>query len=398
MKHRAAELSPEVELLILSARQHPTDSQRKRIRELSENKLNWDTVIKRSTALAVQGLLRRNLSAADAPLPPGVADFLEQEYRLQAIANLKRWHQLQEIVDGLDRSDILAVLLKGAFLAFSVYEDPALRPMYDLDLLCRREDWPVTKEVLQSLGYQEYKRAGDLNPFSSHRTFYRPKSVRVEVHFDLDCGLSTEEIVSRSETVLAGGRPLRTLRFQDLVRHLVVHLANHFRSGSLSLIWFADIHEVASRSKACFRESAHLLSQQVGRSPSGPVVWSFLNRYWLDCVPDNLAGWPVSHAEILDQIGGRRTVPVLRYLDPLRKIRNYPGLGQKIRYLRWLFFPPPSYLAKRGQLKPGRNVYLHYLGRSLYLPVRLVQSALAAYRSDSLRDKTSSTSKSGNHH
>jgi len=380
--HTAVELPREVELLILSARQSATDAQHQRIRELTKSELDWDTVLKNGRSMGVQTLLRRQLQAADASLvPPAVSEFLEQEYRIQAIANLKWWHQLQEIGEAISQLRIRVVLLKGAFLAYSVYEDPALRPMADLDLLCRRQDWTALNQALEQLGYTQLAKVGDLNPFTSHRTFIRPKSLPVEVHLNLDCALTPEEAVERSEKFSAAS-PFFALQFDHMVQHLIAHMANHFRAGSLRLVWFTDIYEAAARTNGRFQVKAKMLYRQAQRSPSGPAIWAFLTRYWLSSPVGVRTRLSASHAEILGPLQGQATVPVLRYLDPVRKVWNYPGVQEKMRYLRWLFFPPASYLIQRGQLEPGANVFLHYVRRTVLLPARLVRSALAAHRSN----------------
>lgn len=391
MNPDAAELSPELELLVLSARQHLTDVQSRRIDDLIAGRLNWRMVLTRGRALGVLGLLRNHLrTSRTVPVPVDVAGFLEQEYRFQALVNLRIRHQLDEIAEALRQLQAQAVLLKGAFLAYWVYADPALRPMSDLDLLCRQEDRAKLDRALQTLGYAPFVKAGDLHPFPSHRTFHRPKSVRVEVHFCLDCDLDTAEAISRSQPLFPGvfpdSSPFLTLRFEDLVEYLVAHLSRHVRAGSLSLIWFADIHELACRAEAGFEAVAPRLSQQAARLPSGSAAWSFLMKHWVDSrIGSASGGHAGGSAAIVRQIRGHRIVPIFSYLDPVRKVRQYRGVVQKIRYLRWLFFPSPGYLTMRGQLRPGGNIYLHYLYRTLALPVRAVWSAFTLYRVNSRR-------------
>ena len=89
--------------------------------------------------------------------------------RNQAIAG-----QLGEMLAAMDAAGIETMVLKGGYLAFQVYPDPALRGMSDLDLLFQPADLPAAEAVLQSLGYEGKHKSADEGPgIVKHTSTYK---------------------------------------------------------------------------------------------------------------------------------------------------------------------------------------------------------------------------------
>ncbi|MER3458636.1 MAG: hypothetical protein C4309_08450, partial [Chloroflexota bacterium] len=57
------------------------------------------------------------------------------------------------MIGALEAASIPAIVLKGPALALTIYPDPALRVIGDLDLLVRREQVEQAMAALHSLGY-----------------------------------------------------------------------------------------------------------------------------------------------------------------------------------------------------------------------------------------------------
>lgn len=86
-------------------------------------------------------------------LVPELWEQLQADYRRSAISSMRREASLQLILQALGEAGIDVVLLKGACLAESLYEDPAARPMLDIDLLVRDGQEDDAGRVLESLDY-----------------------------------------------------------------------------------------------------------------------------------------------------------------------------------------------------------------------------------------------------
>jgi hypothetical protein len=63
--------------------------------------------------------------------------------------------ELEVVLAALTEAGLLTILLKGAALAYTLYPDPALRPMSDLDLLIHPQDLKQAVQVIQSMGYRK---------------------------------------------------------------------------------------------------------------------------------------------------------------------------------------------------------------------------------------------------
>lgn len=66
---------------------------------------------------------------------------------------LMRHRQLNELLSACGQAGISLIPLKGVWLSETAYDDPAQRPMSDIDLLARSRDYDACHRLLQSLGY-----------------------------------------------------------------------------------------------------------------------------------------------------------------------------------------------------------------------------------------------------
>ena len=92
--------------------------------------------------------------------PSSILHELRAAYYSTAAHNLLLYHELLSIVN-CELSiincqlKIPVVVLKGAALATTLYPDPALRPLSDIDLLVRREHLDAAVQAVKSLGYRQ---------------------------------------------------------------------------------------------------------------------------------------------------------------------------------------------------------------------------------------------------
>ncbi len=87
-------------------------------------------------------------------------------------------------VEALRAAGIPVVLLKGASLAFSLYESPGLRPMNDVDLLVPARSAAAARRVLEEAGYAPATRHVDGFLESIHGLAFRgPEGLEVDLHW-----------------------------------------------------------------------------------------------------------------------------------------------------------------------------------------------------------------------
>jgi len=105
-----------------------------------------------AASLRLAGLLRENMLrlGVEDPILSGMKD----DFRLSWYHNQQLLHRLRAVLTKLHAAGIAVILLKGCHLAVSYYDNIALRPMADLDILVRYRDWPQVMAVLTGDGWE----------------------------------------------------------------------------------------------------------------------------------------------------------------------------------------------------------------------------------------------------
>ena len=122
----------------------------------------WDRVLKLADWHRVSPALFCHLRGA-AGVPPRVLEALEQAYFDNAARNLFIGAEQRRILDALAAADVPTMLLKGAALVETVYDDPALREMLDLDILVPSEQMGTATFALAALGYLSLGESGGID-------------------------------------------------------------------------------------------------------------------------------------------------------------------------------------------------------------------------------------------
>jgi hypothetical protein len=103
------------------------------------------------TPLVYHRLRDQNLNGS---VPIEILDQLRKVYYLTAASNLAKLNQTSKVLQAFQEATILAIPLKGIALIESLYPNPAIRPMADVDLLIKPEDMDRVKGILEGLGYR----------------------------------------------------------------------------------------------------------------------------------------------------------------------------------------------------------------------------------------------------
>lgn len=168
--------------------------------------------------------------------------------------------ELRRILDCLREAPdpISVMLLKGAVLGPSLYPDPALRPMSDLDLLVPARDLPRAAERVRTLGYaesaQQLKNDHDLFHHFAPLQGGPEGLVRVELHHTLVAGKADW----RSPPIDSFWRGATTSRFgagvlepnpSDHLLYLAAHVVfQNWTHGHI--YWLLDLHLLIERDGA----------------------------------------------------------------------------------------------------------------------------------------------------
>jgi hypothetical protein len=254
--------------------------------------VEWDDIIQLSIEHRVTPLLYHRFKTKNVNnhVPIRVMHRLQEAYLRSAWENTRLYYELSKVLKALQDGGISVIVLKGAALAELIFQNIALRPMSDIDLLVKGKDiWKIGK-VLSGLGYDSNKtftvfwllprRTVDsvrlkrlilllrryepwiqrsLQTFLkgvqriqyAHRALhywikhieYSNPVISLELHpkiYELPKLNPWPRVASAA---IASTDTFR-LESEDLLLHTCLHANHHLLAGSARLIWWCDIVEI----------------------------------------------------------------------------------------------------------------------------------------------------------
>ncbi len=391
-------LSPEERLLVLTSRLVLSPDETGTMRSLLSQPLDWSLLQDRSETLCIRPILFLHLSGEEfrSFVPSHVMAGLEQDYRTQSMKNLRLFGQLSKILKAFEEVEIPVVPLKGALLAGALYKDIGLRPMSDVDLLCRETDHDRARERILALGFA--KKVTFVSPLheqlwgarhGSHPpALYHPGKGKIEIHLNIFPKVPHKPEDMKS--VWAGtvpwtldGRSCRSLSVEDQLLHLTLHLEQHRVSGTATLVWFCDIHEFIGKHGPDIRWEGFIERvESLGVSTQVGNILGLLKEHWKTPLPEWIPGrlggvWDerVLAATIRRQEDTAALAKRLRsnYLGRLLQIREIEGWRRQLSYLIRFFIPTTEYLRQAYDLGEDRSVWPFYLHHPLLKMGRLAK-------------------------
>jgi hypothetical protein len=221
----------------------------------AQGDLDWEALLDPAYFRGMAPLFYSIVRGQDL-LPPAVEHELRLAYFQNAKRNVRLFHELEGMLRRLTAVDVPVVLLKGAALAESVYENQAVRPVGDFDLLVRRQDMPTALDALAALGYEPSRtetHAGDLATYENEIALVKPGETvcPIEVHWSLFDSPYYQHRVPM-DWFWQSALPMKVGRVATLmlgpeaqVLHLCGHLLLHHGSGGdFSPRWLYDVAAV----------------------------------------------------------------------------------------------------------------------------------------------------------
>lgn len=279
----------------------------------------------------------------------------------------------------LSAAGIPALWLKGAALAETVYPQPVLRPMGDLDVLVPFERQTEALAALKAAGYADEPRdplaaqtAAFLPPDETHHHYNLVGGpgggVRVELHFRLAREIlpdlaaldwfwsQTQQAVDRTGATLG----FKTLRPEAHLLYLCAHALLQHGEAQIGLLHVYDLHLLATVYNL---DWALIVERAVALRWTYPVerALALAQEYFATLVPAWVAEQlrarrPADEdTRIVRQISDGDT----RWVKTIRGLRDLT-LRQRVALVWRLVFPPRAYLRTRYQVRPGVPLLLYY--------------------------------------
>jgi len=277
-------------------------------------------------------------------------------FRLSGIASLRQQALDAAVIEALRLADLrevlaalggAAVIMKGTALAYSIYPAPELRPRSDTDLLIERGEIDRVRRVLTSIGFDETPTSGDelgvrQHSFSRHDRF----GVRhiYDVHLDIannavvSDALRYDELRARAVALTAISPDAFGPCNADALLHACIHRVVHHHDSD-RLIWLYDIHLLRERmTDDEHREFWDLAAERRVTAICAASVEAANRAFGGAALPSGL------------RVTGDE--PSSAFLDRHRRysaviagdLAALPGWRARLKRLRQLAFPPPSFM------------------------------------------------------
>jgi hypothetical protein len=301
---------------------------------------------------------------SDGQAPGAVLSALERAYLANAARSLFIAAALRRVVDTLDGVGVPVMLLKGAALVDTVYDDPAQREMLDLDLLVPRDRLPDANAALATLGYRPLPADGDRGNttgevhVSAHHDpalVGEEQVVAVELHHHIaidgeGSAFEIEGIWQRARK--APGRSHLLPAPEDLLSHVCFHFTRNRLGGSYrrrntggALGQISDIARLVEREPIDW--DALAAAARGYRLDTRVFLGLFAARELGVTVPESALARLQPPG--FDRAVGRRLVA-------LRVLRD--GDHLPVRSMRWMFAPSREVLSRGWNADPTATVSL----------------------------------------
>ncbi|RCV62717.1 putative nucleotidyltransferase [Methanophagales archaeon] len=347
-----------------------------KLKEALSRRLNWNHILENALQHGIAPLLYHNLSEM-ADVPEEVMEHLRMQYNANLARNMLVYNELSNVLNAFEHAGIEVVVLKGAALAETVYQDIGLRPFSDVDLLVRKKDLQRAKKKLVELGYILDE---DVSPERYNEDFgcdlyYAGKVNVLEIHWDIMrktksdryARIKIEHIWERAVPAKIAGADTRMMSPEDMLLHFCVHLPKHRYNR---LIWLCDVLEVIEHTDIDW--GYVLESAKKYRTMAYMYYGLHFTDVLLGCdIPEKVLNALKPHrpeimvlSTVLKDVLSRerKIMPILN----LMKLLLIDRFQDRVRYLCEYVFPPVDSLARMYSVS-GKKVYLYYFVHPVYV-------------------------------
>lgn len=349
--------------------------------------LTWlDT--QRLTPLAYHWLLRTTPDIA-IPLP------IRRQLAVGYLKCQAEWlHIKNETITVLDilteEPAIPVILLKGVALAESLYPDPALRPMGDIDVIVPAARMEEAARRLYQHGYARYgiEMAPGFNDAHLHhlglvRTETAPP-LRIELHTTFPWFARRHERTAlawfwhHTEPFTFEGRRTLLIDPTALMLQLSAHAIMQHSGEETRLIWFQDIDLLwRERGDDIIWDELVARAQAWGLEAAVHAALDHTVDYFATPMPPQVAAWLAHDPQSLSGAAVVRRLTAPGATRSVRATSAFSGKSprQKLHYIVHIAAPQPSYMRDRYRLRHPALLPFAYLYRWLDIAGDLARTA-----------------------
>ena len=286
-------------------------------------------------------------------LPAALASEISASYQQAAALEMLRQQELCRVLDALRQSGLRCLLLKGAGLAYTLYDDPCLRDRCDSDLLfADKSEAERAWLTLQSLGYRRLNTAGGELVSCQFPCVRRTRAndSMLDVHWGISNAsrlrrLSFQEMWEASIAIPGLGDGARAPCHEHSLLLACLHRLGHVKDGEHNkLIWLYDLRLLLDAlSDAQWRRALQGMEhKELGGACLDGLEQACLH-FGAGRYPDRLG--ELRQLALMPGQQLRMQSSVLA--RDISQLREQPGASQRLQLLAEYLFPPTDYMMNR---------------------------------------------------
>jgi len=248
-------LNNEHSVLLLCARSVLNAPLKAQIHDLLNLPLDWDKILRMAQQQQIVPFLYHHLHWPEfaGAIPSRLFKTIEYTYYTNLKRNLRFEEELSRVAEAASAGGLTIIPLKGLALIQTLYPNPALRVMNDVDILIKKGELGGLKDILPGLGWRELPRKAPAQEVIEDRhaaLFSKRLStdtvLSLEIHTTLAYARPKKIMIprlwERAYAKTIRGTAMHYLSSEDTLLSLALHLRSHTRR--LTLKFIIDIAEL----------------------------------------------------------------------------------------------------------------------------------------------------------
>jgi hypothetical protein len=248
----ANSLAPEAELTVLLCRTPLSASEAAKCRELLGGPIAWDRLLSFAAAWEVEPVMLHHLRTSFPEFVPAEQlDTIADRERTVRANSLTRALLTVALTNDLKSHGVDAIVLKGAALAITAYDDASMRSYSDVDLLLRLDDLRRAKARLLEQGYKpDYADNAEAQLIADQHALEFSSSInKIELHWTplskyLGFNLDIDGLWRTSQMIPLAGSHIRAMNASHQLLFTCAHGTKH---QWINPRWICDVAQLMAR-------------------------------------------------------------------------------------------------------------------------------------------------------
>ena len=221
------------------------------IKKLILDHIDWDFVIKTSIPHNILPFLYYNINklAFQNLIPADIFLNMKNYYYSNLKRNVLIEKEIYPLLKTMNSRDIAIIPFKGFALIQTLYHDPALRIMADIDILIKKQDLEKVRTIFMESGYIEGQGHNEPNVNVFLKQSLSNMPIIIEIHDAIvpprPYRLNLPDLWNRAQEKIAYNEKISCLSQEDTFLSLALHLRRHTRR--LILKFIVDMAELLNK-------------------------------------------------------------------------------------------------------------------------------------------------------